>query len=64
MGIILSATVLTVDIFSDKSVSTYLNNKLSVLSPTPLVNSNFRFPEIEVFKSKTNLINENIRLKK
>ena len=63
LGILLSATVLTVDIFSDKSVSTYLNNKLSILSPTPLINSNFRFPEIEIFKSKSNLINENIRLK-
>ena len=63
LGILLSATVLTVDIFSDKSVSTYLNNKLSVLSPTPLVSSNFRFPEIEIFKSKSKLINENIRLK-
>ena len=63
LGILLSATVLTVDIFSDKSVSTYLNNKLSVLSPTPLVSSNFRLPEIEIFKSKSKLINENIRLK-
>jgi cell shape-determining protein MreC len=36
---------------------------LSVLSPTPLVSSNFRFPEIEIFKSKSKLINENIRLK-
>jgi cell shape-determining protein MreC len=63
LGILLSATVLTVDIFSDKSVSTYLNNKLSVLSPSPLVSSNFRFPEIEIFKSKSKLINENIRLK-
>ena len=63
LGILLSATVLTVDIFSDKSVSTYLSNKLSVLSPTPLVSSNFRFPEIEIFKSKSKLINENIRLK-
>ena len=62
-GVLLSATVLTVDIFSDKSLSTYLNGKLSVLSPTPLVSSNFRFPEIQVFKSKSNLINENIRLK-
>ena len=33
------------------------------MSPTPLVSSNFRFPEIEVFKSKSKLINENIRLK-
>ena len=63
LGILLSATVLTVDIFSEKSVSTYLNNKLSILSPTPLINSTFRFPEIEIFKSKSNLINENIRLK-
>jgi len=39
LGILLSATVLTVDIFSEKSVSTYLNNKLSILSPTPLINS-------------------------
>jgi cell shape-determining protein MreC len=62
-GVLLSTTVLTVDIFSDKSLSTYLNGKLSVLSPTPLVSSNFRFPEIQVFKSKSNLINENIRLK-
>ena len=62
LGILLSATVLTVDIFSDKSVSTYLSNKLSVLSPTPIVSSNFRFPEIEIFKSKSKLINENIHL--
>ena len=64
LGIILSATILTVDIFSEKSLSKYLNEKLSLLSPIPISNNiDFNFSSFEIFETKSRLINENIRLK-
>ena len=64
LGILLSTTVLTVDVFSEKSFSTFISNKLSLLAPTPvLVSSDFSFPSFEIFKTKSSLINENVRLK-
>ena len=64
LGILLSTTILTVDIFSEKNLSKYFNEKLSFLSLTPsLNNSNFNFSSFEIFETKSRLINENIRLK-
>ena len=64
LGILLATTVLTIDIFSEKRLSSYFNNKLVLLAPTFLLeNRDSSFPSLEVFKTKSNLINENIRLK-
>jgi hypothetical protein len=64
LGILLATTVLTIDIFSEKKLSSYFNNKLVLLAPTLLLeNRDSSFPSLEVFKTKSNLINENIRLK-
>ena len=64
LGILLSTTVLTVDVFSEKSFSTFISNKLSLLAPTPvLISSDFSFSSFEIFKTKSSLVNENIRLK-
>lgn len=64
LGILLSATILTVDVFSEKSFSKYLNEKLSLLSPIPISNNiDFNFSSFEIFETKSRLINENIRLK-
>ena len=64
LGILLATTVLTIDIFSEKRLSSYFNNKLVLLAPTLLFeNRDSSFPSLEVFKTKSNLINENIRLK-
>ena len=64
LGIFLSTTILTIDIFSEKSLSKYLNEKLSLLAPTPISNSiDFNFASFEIFENKSRLINENIRLK-
>ena len=64
LGILLSATILTIDIFSEKSLSKYLNEKLSFLSPIPISNNiDFNFSSFKIFETKSRLINENIRLK-
>ena len=64
LAILLSATILTVDVFSEKSLSKYLNEKLSLLSPIPISNNiDFNFSSYEIFETKSRLINENIRLK-
>ena len=64
LGILLSTTILTIDIFSEKNLSKYFNEKLSFLSPAPASNNNnFNFSSFEIFETKSRLINENIRLK-
>lgn len=63
-GILLSSIVFTIDIFSERNLSKYLNDNFDILLPQPDIDSRvFSFSSLEVFKTKSNLINENIRLK-
>ena len=63
-GILLSAIVFTIDIFSERNLSKYLNDNFDILLPQPDIDGRvFSFSSLEVFKTKSNLINENIRLK-
>ena len=64
LGILFSATLVTIDIFSDKGLSKNLNETVNILLPQQTLNSNdFKFSSLEIFKTKSSLINENIRLK-
>ncbi len=64
LAILLSLTVLTIDVFSEKNLSRYLSEQLNALFPEPeVINNNFNFTSLRIFKTKSNLINENIRLK-
>src|SRR6056300_521178 len=64
LGILFSATLVTIDIFADKGLSKNLNETVNILLPQQTLNSNdFKFSSLEIFKTKSSLINENIRLK-
>ena len=64
LAILLSLTVLTIDVFSEKNLSRYLSEQLYAVFPEPeVINNNFNFTSLSIFKTKSNLINENIRLK-
>ena len=64
LGILFSLTLATIDIFSERSLSKSLNESLDIFLPEQTLNSNnFKFSSLEIFKTKSSLINENIRLK-